>query len=225
MEANWTQFKTVANSRNLNIQYIEIGDNYWLKLFDGLFSIECLLPLDPTHPDTMDFEANYKINGNKNPQQVVTTQFELNNKDIKVANMRGNVDPTSGVAVAQIKSPGIMANGNGRYLAGGEAFFDYAHTLDIVTKIEIVDVDNVLGYGAETVIKSYHDDESDLSNQGWIIGVDTFNSIGNSGSIEVETLGGYGFIPAELYLRITAQKDPANKTGTFFVNVFWGKLE
>lgn len=225
METNWTQFKAVVDNRGLSIQYIEIGDNYLLKIFDGLFTIDCLLPLDPTNSDTIDFETNYKSNGNKNPQQVVTTQFELNNKDIKVANMRGAVDASSGIAVAQIKSPGVMANGDGRYLAGGEAFFDYAHTLDLVTKIEIVDVDNVLGYGAETVIKSYHDDESDISNQGWIIGVDTFNATGNSGSIEVETLGGYGFIPAELYLRITAQKDPSNKTGTFFVNVFWGKLE
>ena len=71
MEVNWTQFKSFVTDRSLSIQWVSINDNYWLKAFDGAFALECVIPLDNTlSADTVDFETNFKSNGNKSlPQQ------------------------------------------------------------------------------------------------------------------------------------------------------------
>jgi len=66
MEINWSEFKTVVDSRKLSIQWIIIQNNYWLKMIDGSFEVECIIPSDRSlSADTVDFEDNYKINGNK----------------------------------------------------------------------------------------------------------------------------------------------------------------
>jgi hypothetical protein len=71
IEVDWIQFKSFVTSRSLSIQWVSINDNYWLKGFDGAFSLECIIPLDNTlSADTVDFETNFKANGNKSlPQQ------------------------------------------------------------------------------------------------------------------------------------------------------------
>lgn len=137
--------------------------------------------------------------------------------------MRGDTDPDTGLVTVMIKIPGVMANGDGRYITGGDAFFGSADLEDKVTQVLCVDVDNVLGYGANTPIKAFHDDEVDEANAGWYIGIDQYSAVGNASFVEIKPLGGYAFVPAELYLVITAKKDPANKVGTFYCNVSWGK--
>jgi len=158
------------------------------------------------------------------PKNVVTA-LEKNDKDLKMATIRVATDPATGIAVVQIKSPGTPGvAGEGRYIMGAEAFFKSAHPEDRITKSEVVDVDDILGYGAGTVLKSYHDDEAPEENQGWFIGVDQYGPDGQNGSfVEVKPLGGYAFLPAGLWLRITAVKDPASKTSAFFANLLWGK--
>ena len=65
VETSWANFKTFVNQKSLSIQYISVGDNYFLKVIDGRFIVSCQIPLDPTNSDTIDFETNYKANGNK----------------------------------------------------------------------------------------------------------------------------------------------------------------
>ena len=67
MEISWSEFKKVVDARGLSIQYVEIGNNYWLKGLDGAFSLECFIPIDPTHVDTAVFLASYKSSGNVSP--------------------------------------------------------------------------------------------------------------------------------------------------------------
>lgn len=64
MQVTWEIFKGVVDSRWLSIQYVEIGDNYWMKAIDGPFIIECVIPKDPLHEETADFLANYFSNAN-----------------------------------------------------------------------------------------------------------------------------------------------------------------
>lgn len=144
---------------------------------------------------------------------VVTTQFELNDKDLKIASIQS--DTVDGEAVLLLKVPGIMANGDGRFVSGGYAWFDSQHKDDRILNIEVVDIDNVLGYGENVVVKTYHDDDVDDANKGWRIPI-------KFGHLEVETLGGYGFIPAELYLRVVGRKGDSS-SGTLYINVEWGK--
>jgi len=63
----YTDFKAFVTSRQLSAQYIDADGNYYLKAFDGYFSVECNLVKDVDVADTADFEANLKPNGNKSP--------------------------------------------------------------------------------------------------------------------------------------------------------------
>jgi len=148
----------------------------------------------------------------------VTTQKEKDNITLKLASKSVNVDTETGEALIEIKVPGIYANSEGRYLESGEAWFDVHHTGDKIVAVEIVDKDNILGYGAGVVVKKYHDDEADASEQGWRMNP-------NSPSIKVEALGGYGFAPGELYMRIKGQKSTGNYSGVMSINIKWGKTE
>lgn len=70
MEINWAEFKAFVSSRSLSIQWVVYNNNYHLKAFDGYFSLSCILPIDSNQSDTLDFETNFKSNGNKTqPQQ------------------------------------------------------------------------------------------------------------------------------------------------------------
>jgi len=156
----------------------------------------------------------------------VTTALEKNDKDLKAGTLRGDTDPTTGIAVVEYISPGTIGGANeGRYIMAAEAFFKTAHPEDRVTKIEVVDVDGLVS-AAGTVLKTYHDDELPAENQGWYLGVDQYgpDDTRNTSYIEVKPLGGYAFLPAGFALRITAVKDPVQKTSVFYCNLLQGKF-
>jgi hypothetical protein len=150
-----------------------------------------------------------------NIPKVVQTQFERDDLILKIAKAKADVD-VDGLAVVEIKIPGVMADDGCRWIDGGKAFFDVGHAGDCVTEIAIVDKDDVLGYGANTVLKTYHDEECDAINQGWYIYP--------TRPLEIETLGYYGKIPSELYLIIKAKKATGHESGTFFVSLDWGVI-
>lgn len=52
---------------------------------------------------------------------VVTTQYELNNKDLKLARAVGEIDPSTSSALITMKIPGSWGTGAGRYIEGGYA--------------------------------------------------------------------------------------------------------
>lgn len=215
MQLSWSDFKTFVDNRSISIQYLVAGSNYWMKAIDSYFTVECLIPTDPTHPDAADFIANYQAQGNRPTSALVTTQFEQNNKDLKLACIKADVDSGTKIATALLKVPGTPGTTDGRYVAGGEAWFDTQDSLDNI-RVYITDVDNILGYGAGFVAKSYSDDELDPANQGWFIPA-------KFGHVSVEPIGGYGFIPAGLYFKIVGTR--VIGAGSLFLNLFWGKLE
>ena len=56
------------------------------------------------------------------PQNLlVTTQFELNNKDLKLARACAEVDPATGQATISMRVPGTFGSADGRYIEGGYA--------------------------------------------------------------------------------------------------------
>jgi hypothetical protein len=215
MQVTWDQIKAVADARGLSLQWVLVGNNYWIKAIDGLFQLECLLPSDAEHAETAEFEADYKDAGNAQPIHQVTTQFEKNDKDLKIASIVGNVDG-SGNAEMSLLIPGTPGTADGRWVNGGIAFFDEQHHGDRITAVEVVDLDNILGYGAGTVLKTYHDEDVPEANQGWRIP-------DRRGLVEVETMGGYGFIPAGLYIRIKGKKGEGVTTGTLCIDIEWAR--
>lgn len=77
----------------------------------------------------------------------------------------------------------------------------------------------ITAYPLYPVLKSYHDEDVPEANRGAYIPVQYSN-------VEVEPVGGYGFINAELYLEVTGQKTSAinPRSGyNFYVNVDAGR--
>lgn len=217
INVDWETIKGFASTRSVAIQWVESGSEYILWAFDGPMYLMCRLPIsDPASSDQEDFEENYQSAGNVSPKTQVVTQFEKDDKDLKICCDSGSVSAISGQATVLIPVPGDMASGEGRWVAGGTAFFSDAHAGDRILSVSITDEDNVLGGGAGAVVKSYTDLEQASGQQGWYIPP-------VRGQLEVEPVGGYGFLPAQLYLKIVAQKATLHYSGTFYTNIFWGK--
>ena len=62
MKVDWATLKSFVVNRYLSIQYVLIGDIYWLKAFDGPFCVETTI-YKKTNPDIggdqEDFETNF----------------------------------------------------------------------------------------------------------------------------------------------------------------------
>ena len=123
----------------------------------------------------------------------------------------------SGIATIEIKVPGTFVNTStpGRLIAGGRAWFENPAHGDCVCKLEIVDVDNILGAGAGYVVTRYIDDGVDSANQ-------LVEICKQHGFAEVDSFEDPGAPPSELYLRIEG-KAAANRSDTFRVNVLWAE--
>jgi len=66
MEVSWAEFKTFAAARALSVQWVQVGNRYFLYAIDGALSLRCMVPLtDPAGDDQADFEANFKAAGNQ----------------------------------------------------------------------------------------------------------------------------------------------------------------
>lgn len=61
---DWVDLKNFVTSRSLSIQYLETNNAYQLWAFDGPMVFSCVLSKD-SGEDHLDFENNYKANGNK----------------------------------------------------------------------------------------------------------------------------------------------------------------
>lgn len=147
----------------------------------------------------------------------ITLISEANKTSINTQAVSGSalVDSETNIATVNIKVPGVFDNGNGRFFLHGEVFFDTQSATDKMTAISVVDIDNILGHGANFIVTSFYEKNTmSASNQGWFIPM-------SRGFIETK-IGRYAFIPAELYLQILGYKAlELNQSATMFVNIAW----
>ena len=218
MILNWTDFKTAVDIRSASVQWVVVGQNYWLKLLDGPFELECMIPVDRSScTETADFEDNYKANGNWQPNAQVTTQFEKRDKTLKLACGYVPVDPTTGQSIILLKIPGTPGSGEGRWLSSGVSW--HQDTVPHKASVYFSDEDGISGAPAGTVVGSYTDDEMPTENQGWLIPETT-------SKIKAESVGGYGFAPAGFYVKVVGQKSgSAPFTGYFCLDMEWAKVD
>jgi len=152
----------------------------------------------------------------------VVTQHEKEDKILKISSTTASVDPKTGLAKLYMPSPGNfngvnpVTGANGRYIEWGKIWFSEAHEGDRVLKVDIVDLDNILGLGPFYVATTYHDEEAPCDNLGWYIPK-------NEGCLEISALGGFGFVPSGLYIVLTLQKSKDNFSGNVYANIKWGK--
>ena len=183
---------------------------------------------------------------------VVTTQYELNNKDLKLARSHASVDDSK-TATISMKVPGTFGSGPGRYIEGGYATTE-DYDKDDYALVWVADDDRVLcaamglptdGTGDATVqgmgvlpgalapfgalpaypvIKTYYDDDAPTDNQGWYFWpVSQGNSLNPVGETEVESIAGYAFCPSGLYLKIQYCR-ASSTTGGIRINFLWGRM-
>ena len=138
IQVNWSSFKTTIQDKNLNIQYVELGDTqYRVLAIDGSIFWYCDL-LESA--DIADFEANFKTDANKNvlPRNVIT---DFNNPN----------------ELAQVNSGRLLVSGIPISFPYKTAQNNTAVSIDNGTTYDIF-VDNNLGYLHWFAIK-VHDKE------------------------------------------------------------------
>jgi hypothetical protein len=220
IELSWDNFKSqVLDTVGWSWIYFDVDGHYKIFAKQNDFTVVCKIYKDDGS-DQSDFESNYKDNVSKLIVNNTKTQFEREDIILKLSRVQADFD-VSGEAKISIKVPGTPGTSDVRYVAGGYAFTDVFSFGDAMNKIQVVDVDNIIGMGANTVLKTYHDEELDEENQGWYL----WPSPQAGGEVEIDPIGYYGEIPAGLYLEIYFKKTIVSGASKVFCDIWWGKNE
>lgn len=216
IELPWTEFKSqVLETAGWKWLYFEIDNTYKVFAKQNDFTVLCKIYKD-SGTDQTDFETNFIPIVSDRFESNVRTKFEVDEIVLKLTKLSGQADANGDLSL-ELKVPGSIANVE-RYVSGGYAYVDNYQWTDSLNKVEVVDVDNVVGYGAGAVLKTYHDAEVPTENQGWYFE----KSFGSEGLVEIEPMGWYGQFNGELYLRLTF-KVSANANVKCLI--WWGKVE
>jgi hypothetical protein len=219
-QVSWTVFKGVIDSLGVSkveLRCLEYTSEYSVQLFEkNGFTIETVVDKNPSDPTNLeDFETNYKPLCNKSKILEVITQLEGSDKRLKIAKGEATFDQ-DGNAEILVEIPA-----GSRYIAGGYSFTDIFCAGDYVSGVELVDINNLFGAGAGYVFASYLDTDAIEGNQGWYFEPHA----PNNGYIEIEPIGGYGFMPQGTFLRVRAKKVQGSTASKVFINIWWGKIE
>lgn len=212
----WPLMKIFIDSRGICAQWIELEDSYRLWAYDGPMAVQCALQKDGG-ADVTEFEATYKAAGNQAPKADVTTQFEKNDKDLKICSAKADFDATTGECTIDIQVPGGDPSQIGRYIESGLAWCEPPEAGDRITWVAGIDgPDGLMSGTPYATLKTYHDEDMPDDLQGWYIPK-------TSRGILMETLAGYGSLPGTMILRVKAKRVSPSTLGTFYMNIKWGK--
>lgn len=214
---NWEELKPLLDGQQVRARFITKTDGYEIHAADQSIIYCCRLSNDTDGlADLSEFESGYKSDIELTKSGSVITATEQDFIVLKLSKIKGQAD-SNGDLVLELKVPGSVAKIE-RYVAGGYAYTDTYSYEDELNKVEVVDKDNVAGYGAEAVLKAYHDQELPTENQGWFFE----KSYGLEGNVDIEPMGFYGQLVGELYLRMTFKVQPNAKVKCL---IWWGKKE
>jgi hypothetical protein len=216
-ELPWAEFKAQCLDAGWQYIYFDINNHYNIYAKNSEFTVLCKIHKDD-NADQIDFENAYKDAATTDLKSGVQTQFERDDIVLKLCRGEAAFDG-SGDAEISFPVPGTPGSGDGRYVAGGYAFTDVFGFGDYVSQVNIVDVDNILGMGAHTVLQTYHDTDIDSSQAGWYF----WPNAQVGGEVELDPIGYYGFIPSGLYLEVYFKRKAGNTATTVYCDVWWGK--
>lgn len=125
-------------------------------------------------------------------------------------------DTSTGIADAVLKIPGTVGDAEGRTISGGSAWFKNQAAGDYVVA-EVRDDDNLLGYGAGTVLDSFHDLGTATGNAGWyFFGSEPMN-------LRPVVSDDPTDLPSGMYLHVIGHKAIIATVDDIYVNIHWGK--
>jgi len=160
MKVEWEIFKQFVDERKVSIQWIDLGNQYWLKAFDNNFSLQCFL--DKTESvDLTSFETNYKSYGNQSPKNQVLT--EPANLSITMYRATNVVEVAAGEE--SIIDFCLVPSGEEflQILYGG-ALYTKEYDFGDYVKFQVIDLDGILAPEG-TVLKEYIN-KAYLNNNG-----------------------------------------------------------
>lgn len=234
MNVNWATIKAFSDQKGIPIQSLRVVDTYHLWAYSGPMEVTAQLEItDPANDDQIVFETSYKAAGDAILQHNVTTAMEKNDKTLRSFCAWADTD-INGQAEFCIPVPG-----DGRWIAYGDIEFNERHFGDHLSVLEITDLDRNIamqmavgmdpsateplsdetvrenGFPLYPVVGHYDErgfpDPLPANSKGTIKGGMTMDF--KYGVTEAQPVGGYGFIPGYLYLRICGQKADGQTTG------------
>ena len=236
IKVSWTKLKPFLEASRYPYFFIDLDDAYEIDCNQ----YHCQIPKDDG-ADQTDFEDNFKSNGNKPVINEVTTQYEKNDKTLRCFRAITETD-ADGLAEFCIKVPEPS-----RWIAYGDIEFEEREFGDYISLIEIIDHERLIawqialaidpdatepvsdatvlanGYPLYPVIGHY--DERNLETTDFTKGSAT-GGIGMTfqyGITEAEPIGGYGYLPAGMYLRIIGKKKTAVSGKKCQLSIDWAE--
>src|ERR1035437_10341242 len=94
LNVDWTTIKDFVNARSLSVQYFAYQGTYFIWAFDGPVELMARIPIvspTPNPSDQYDFETNFISFANSSPKEIITTQFELRDKTLKLISASGTI--------------------------------------------------------------------------------------------------------------------------------------
>lgn len=158
MEINsWTSFKALVLNKELYMQYIELGRKYDIYASEGRFMWHCgIEKTTPENDDQGDFEDNYKSNCNQKILEPITIngfrKYNSGAKDLYRYSVKDTVTANGTKNIDKKFTENVYIYGGVYELVGDANNGDY---LDI----QVIDIDNVLGYGANTILATFIENE------------------------------------------------------------------
>ena len=147
---DWTTLKDFVTARGLSIQCITFNNTYFLWAIDGSAELSAQIPIitpAPSGSDQSDFETNFQSAANASPRGNVV---QVLGKDTLVLCPFGVSFP----APANQSTTYNYALTSPVFLRGG-TLFPSPGTLGYQLSVQIIDVNNVLGAGANYVVATY----------------------------------------------------------------------
>lgn len=156
---SWTDFKALAKTKQVGLQYLEWPTRYDIAINEGVFVWTITLSKDDGD-DVIDFENNYKSNSNKSVSSIKPFA--------DATGFRARFQGFNGTATAGQTTDVDFLIEEERYINGGTLFL-YGHSVEDSFSYQVVDIDNVIGYGAGVVLDEFIKDwsvDSEMANQG-----------------------------------------------------------
>ena len=155
----WPEFKAFVDARGVSIQETSVGDRYYLYATDGIVQFHCRLRKDDSeHPNTSDYEDNYQTDTNYTKPFPPSNGYNFRGRGIRHTYTAGQTEAWDW------KVPETRDFNAVKLILKD-------HVWDDKMDLQVVDVDNILGYGAGTVLATFFYDfevDPETCNQGLI---------------------------------------------------------
>lgn len=201
IETDWTTLKNFVTSRKLSLQYLNINSNYYLYAFDGVFSLSTIIPQEtPAGADQTDFENNYQsLTTTNNPptQQVAITLSD--NKYLEKVQAFNFSATASSTTTFDYKLTDYYFIREFNFQSVNAVLGDYIN-------IQIVDKDNVLGLGANSIVE-------ELVTKAYV------KSTSNTTPIVVANTSAYEVPVPNLYFRVTYTSTSVTTAADVYINL------